>query len=276
MLFPAADQVAVDLIRNDPEVIFLNDLSDAGQLLLRPHPAGRILRIAPEDQLALGIGALGLKVLIIQHKGAVRPLFQRRINGLDMGVFGRMEKISIRRCVDEHLLVRCTKGLRKLVQRRDDTGREAQLLLGKFPVIMILAPLGKRIVIIMVVHAGIAENTAVDPLAHLVQDLGRNAKIHICHPHADKLIILIGEHFFGTGMENVPAEAVCTQSIGMLPVNDLIKIIHRKHAFFLIFCNKHKACRQKGQSAPLLLRRTFPADCFLTVELRPYFFFKIR
>ena len=110
MLVAAADQIAVDLIRDNPEVVLLDDLGDAGQLLLSPHPAGGVLGVAPEDQLALGVGTLGLEILVVQFKGAILSFLQGRVERFDVGVLGRVEEITVSRRIDEHLFVRVMPG----------------------------------------------------------------------------------------------------------------------------------------------------------------------
>ena len=164
----AADQVTVDLVGHHPEVILFDDRGDPVQFFLCPHTAGGIVRIAPEHQLARGIGALALEVLIIHLECAVSLLVQRGSQYIHAGVLRRVEEITVGRRVEQHLFVRAAKRFRQLVERRDDARRDAQLLLGKAPVIVIAAPLGERAVIFVVIQAGIAEDAAVDPRAQRI------------------------------------------------------------------------------------------------------------
>ena len=99
VLLAAADQVAVDLIGDDPDIVFLYDLSDAGQFLSGPHAAGGVLRVAPEKQLAVRIGTLALKILIVQIELAIGILLQRRVQDLQIRILGSMEEIAIGRRV---------------------------------------------------------------------------------------------------------------------------------------------------------------------------------
>ena len=126
------------------------------------------MRIAPEHQLARGIGALALEVLIIHLECAVSLLVQRGSQHIHAGILRRVEEITVGRRVEQHLFVRAAKRFRQLVERRDDARRDAQLLLGKAPVIVIAAPLGERAVIFVVIQAGIAEDAAVDPRAQRI------------------------------------------------------------------------------------------------------------
>ena len=225
MAAAAADQVAVDLVGHHPEVIFFDDRSNPAQLVLRPHTAGGIVRIAPEYQLARRIGALALEVLVIHFKRAIRLFMQRGSQHIHAGVLRRMEKIAVGRCVEQHLFVRAAKCFRQLVQRGNDARRDAQLLFGKAPVIMILAPFGEGVIVFIVIQAGIAKNAAVDPRAQRVENLGCHAKFHISDPHADKFFVLKSKHLFRAGVKNIAAKTIRVQRIGMAAINNLIKIV---------------------------------------------------
>ena len=63
------------LIRDDPEVILFYDRCNTLKLFLRPDTSCRILRIAPEEQLALRIGTELFKVFIVNGKISLRILF---------------------------------------------------------------------------------------------------------------------------------------------------------------------------------------------------------
>ena len=233
MAAAAADQVAVDLVGHHPEVILPHDLTGSAQLLLRPHAAGGILGIAPEYQFAGGIGALLLKVLEVHLKGAVGLFMERGGQHAHTGVLRRVDKVAVGRGVHQHLFVPGTQRLCQLVQGGNDARRHAQLLFREAPIVVVSAPFGESIVIFVVIQAGIAEDAAVDTAAESVQNLRGHAELHVGHPHADELLVLVGEHLLRAGMEDIAPEAVGIQCIGVAAVDDLVKVVGHCGCSFL-------------------------------------------
>ena len=80
-------------------------------------------------------------------------------------------------------------------------------------------------VIFVIIQAGVSENTAVDPCAQRIEDLGCHAEFHVGDPHADKFFILEGKYLFRPGVKNITAKTIRVQRIGMAAINDLIKIV---------------------------------------------------
>ena len=172
-----------NLVRDDPQVVLLHDLCNTAQLVFRPHPAGGVLRIAPEHQLAGRVCTLLLEVLKIHLKGAVRVLLERKKQSAHACVLGSMEEAAIGRSVHQDLFILRAERLSELVQCRDDAGAEAQLLFRKAPVIVIFSPLAEGIIAVVREHARITENAAIQTLTHRIHDLRSNGKLHISDPH---------------------------------------------------------------------------------------------
>ena len=84
-------------------------------------------------------------------------------------------------------------------------------------------------------HTGVTKDAAVQTLPHGVHDLRRNSKFHVGHPHMDELVIFVGENLFRACVEDITAEAVGLEGVGILTINDLIKIVHDKHSFSFYF-----------------------------------------
>ena len=187
-----------------------------------------VVGVTPEYQFAFGVGAPALKVLCVQCEAAFLVLLQGRVEYAPVRVLGGMEKVAVGGGVDENLLVGGSQTLHQLVNGGNDAGGEAQLFLGYFPAVVLQTPVPERLVIPIIVHTGIAEDAAIDSLAHGVQNLRGHAELHICHPHADKFLVLVGKDFLGAGMEDVLPEAVGVQGVGSTAVNDFVKVIHRK------------------------------------------------
>ena len=151
MAAAAADKVAVYLIRNDPKIVFPDYLGGSAQLALCPHPAGGVLRITPKHQLTGRVGAFRFKIIKVRLKNAVGVFMQRRGQYPDPGVFRRMGKIAVGGCIHQHLFVGGAEDLGQAVERRDNAGRYAKLLLGEAPIIVAFAPCGECVVISVVV-----------------------------------------------------------------------------------------------------------------------------
>ena len=88
--------------------------------------------VAPEDQLAVGIGASGLKVLPVHGEPALFVPPERGEEDLPAGVLGGVEKIAVGGGVEKHLLAGGAQVLRQLIERRNDAGGDAELLLRRF------------------------------------------------------------------------------------------------------------------------------------------------
>ena len=217
----------MDLIGDNPEVVLFHNGCNTAQLLFRPHPARGVLGVAPEHHLALGICALLLKVLIVQLKGAVGLLFQGRVQHIHPCILRRVEKIAVGRSVHQHLLILVAECFRQLIQCRNDARGKAEFFFRETPVIVFLAPLAERVVIIVGIHARVPEDAAVNALAQLIQDFRGNTKFHVCHPHADKLIILVREDLFRACVEDIATETISVQGVRAFTINNFIKVIHQ-------------------------------------------------
>ena len=217
----------MDLIGDNPEVVLFHNGCNTAQLLFRPHPARGVLGVAPEHHLALGICALLLKVLIVQLKGAVGLLFQGRVQHIHPCILRRVEKIAVGRSVHQHLLILVAECFRQLIQCRNDARGKAEFFFRETPVIVFLAPLAERVVIIVGIHARVPEDAAVNALAQLIQNFRGNTKFHVCHPHADKLIILVREDLFRACVEDIATETISVQGVRAFTINNFIKVIHQ-------------------------------------------------
>ena len=79
----------------------------------------------------------------------------------------------------------------------------------------------------MGIHARVPEDAAVNALAQLIQDFRGNTKFHVCHPHADKLIILVRKDLFRACVEDIATETVSVQGVRAFTINNFIKVIHQ-------------------------------------------------
>ena len=226
--YAAAREVAMYLVGDNPEVIFLDNLRDTAQLLLAPDAARGIVRVAPVDELGLGVRAFGLEILVIHGKEAVFVPFERRGEDVDPAVLRRVQEVAVGRRVEHRLLVRRAEVLRELVERGDDAGREAQLLAREVPAVALEAPAAEGVIIPVVVDARVPEYPPVEPRAQGVDNLRRAGKFHVRHPHAHEFLVLVGEDHLRPRVENVAAEAVRVQRVRPAPVDYLVKVVHLK------------------------------------------------
>ncbi len=164
VLLSGADQIAVDLIGNDPEIVFFHDLCHGRELFRCPHAPGGVVRIAENHQLCLGVSAASLKILEIHGEMAGIISLQRRRKELHIVILAGMSKIAVGRGVDNHLLVLLAEGFDQLEERGDDARGEGELILGNIPVIVIPAPFGEGLIVIVIINAGVAEDPPVDPV----------------------------------------------------------------------------------------------------------------
>ena len=89
---------------------------------------------------------------------------QRRRKEFHMVVLTGMSEIPIGRGVDDDLLVLLAEGFDQLEELGDDARGEGELILGNIPVIVIPAPFGEGLIVIVIINAGVAEDPPVDPV----------------------------------------------------------------------------------------------------------------
>ena len=219
-----AEDVAVDFVGDQPEIVLSHDVRHAAQLLLRPDPPGGVVGVAPEQHLHPGVGALLLQVVKVDGEVAA-GVDEIGAQNRHVVVFRRVQEVAVGGRGDDEGLVLPDQIFHNLIQRGDDAGGKAELLPGEAPAVAAPAPAVQGLVIGVVKHHGIAEDAAVDPLPDGVADFRAAGKLHIRHPHAHEFLVPVREHLLRARMEDVAAEAVGVQGVGMAPVNDFIEIV---------------------------------------------------
>ena len=190
------------------------------------------MRVAENAERDLGIGGLALEILEVYLIVAV-ALGVDKVAGdvADVIMLGGMHEISVGRGEHEHLFVALAEVPSQLIERGDNAvGGEKILSLGR-PAIELVRPVQESLKILGVKNSGISEDAAVKAGAHGVDnDLG-SGKLHIGYPHADELVIGIGELHGLIRMENVLTEAVGIHTVGMSAVDYFIKIVFHSNTF---------------------------------------------
>ena len=98
MLSAVSDDIAVDFIRNKPEIMLLHDFRYPLQFFLCPHSAGGVMGVAPEHQLHQRVCRFFGKIIKINCKVAVFINLQIGADIFHTVIFCGMLKIAIRRC----------------------------------------------------------------------------------------------------------------------------------------------------------------------------------
>ena len=128
--------------------------------------------------------------------------------------------------IEDRELFGQTKKFRDLVECRNDPRRNAQLFGRERPIVMVLAPLHEHIVVLTIVNPGVSENLTIDASVKRGLDLRSNRKLHVGDPHTNEFFILVRNDFLGTGFEDMAAETVGVERVGMESVNDLVEVVY--------------------------------------------------
>ena len=221
----AAQQVAVYLVRDDPHVVPLEYLRQALELPGAPDTSAGVVRVAVDEERGLFVGALALEVVPVDGVVPVR-VDEVGADVFAAAVVGGVFEIGVGRGQEQHPLVRGADVLHQLEERGDDAVGHDQLPLGELPAVAAAAPGGKGLVIAIFKDPRVAENALVQPLAYAVDDHVRRGELHVRHPHADELLVLVREHHALVRVEDVVAESVRVHGVCVAAVDYLVKIVH--------------------------------------------------
>ena len=119
-----------------------------------------------------------------------------------------MNEERVGRCIENRLFFGQAKQFRDLVERGNDPGRDVQLFSREGPVVMVLAPLHKDVVVLTIIDSGVTVDLSVDSSMKRFLNFRSDGKFHVGHPHADEFVILVREHFLGSRFKNITTEAV--------------------------------------------------------------------
>ena len=183
------------------------------------------MRIAEDKERCFLICRFLFKILIVNGIVSI-CVDQIGANRLAVAGICRIFKICIGWGQEKNLFIRFADILNHLKQSRDNTVGHYQFFAVECPVVFALAPCRECVIIALLKNSCVTENTLFQSLFNSVDDNIRCGKLHIRHPHTDKLFILIRKFHCLIRMEDIVTETIRVHCIRMTSVNDLIKIIH--------------------------------------------------
>ena len=185
---PGISELAMDLVGNDKHAILETDPADAFELLPRPYPTCRIMRIAQQHHRRLRIRRLALQVLPVDGISIV--LVNQTVAKLPAPIVpdSGKERIIARRLHD-HIIPGPRKRLDTSRISRNDTRRRNDMLPGDtLPPMPPVKPVAHRI-IIRLRHQLIPEHPMLQPLPQRLQNRRRSLIIHIRHPQRQRILL---------------------------------------------------------------------------------------
>ena len=240
------DEVAVDLVDHQDRPVFIAELCDLLQLLLRPDAAHRVVRAAEDQRLDL----LLLELLLHRVKvDGVAPILiaELAVDELPPVLADRLAEGVVDRLHDHHGIAGGGEGPHADMDRVDEAGAERDPFRVHGEAVARGIPVVERFKII-VQRVGVAEDAVVDALVELGKDLVGQAEIHVRDPHGEQIVPPLALH----------AEIVF-QAVGAAPVDDLVKIVFHsqpptgsaaQEAFAAAFCSFSKAFSSGVRSRP--------------------------
>ena len=159
----AADEIAVDLIADDPFVIFFTDLNRLFKLIFCPDTACRVMRAANHENLVCRVRHLSIEIFKVDPVSAVL---------IDQGIVHRNAAVAVglirKWIIDWALEDDPVPRFREEVDERcigsHNARTEEQVLSALIPAVALFHPACHRIhALVRIVH-GVSEDFPVDPL----------------------------------------------------------------------------------------------------------------
>ncbi len=202
----------MDLIRDDPFVMGFSQLHQLFQLRLPPDPSHRIVGIAEDYALDLGVRKFfgkvgkvhGIAAILIEQGAGDNPAAV----AFDLGSERRVD-----RGLDDDAFTWLGQEPDEDGKSRDDTGGKENIPGGHIPVVAAPEPAGDSPFQVFIVIYGIAEDPAVEACLQRHKDRLRRSKVHIGDPGQNGILCPAGRGPFQL------------HGVGAGPVDDLVKII---------------------------------------------------
>ena len=176
-------QVGMNLIRKDNDIILRTDIGYSFQLLVRPDYSTRIVRIAQNKYAhALNLPAEQIQI----HPVLAVFQYQRTLHQTAVITGYQPREWRIHRRHDHNLVTRMSESIDRHSQSRYNARYVSNLFLFYLHAITSIHPVDYR-PIITVRLACIAQYRMFTTFFYRIEHKRRCSKIHICHPHGDKV-----------------------------------------------------------------------------------------
>ena len=212
MLVPVEHQVRMNLIADHNDMVPGADLGHPVELVFRPDPADRIVRIADDHQLCFGVRRAALKIVKVDRVSAVF-IDQAVVAQLPCVVVDGVAERMVDRAGDNNPVTRLRQCLHHGVEDRNNTGGKHNPVFLELPAVPLFDPphdCGRKIFR----DKGVAVNRVLRAPHHRLHHRRGAGKIRVCGPHRKRI-----------GVSNPGADIVPFGRAGMIPVDHFIKII---------------------------------------------------
>ncbi len=162
MALAGEEQVAVDLIRDDRDVVFEADLGHPGELLAREHAAHRIVRVAEDERARAGMDRRA-EAVEIGHVAAVALAAERGPVAAELVVGRGPEDRGIDRQLHEQAVARRGEGVAGHVESRGHAGGHDERFRRDRPAVALLHAVHEDLAELWPLEA-VAVDAVLDPL----------------------------------------------------------------------------------------------------------------
>ena len=255
VLLLSEDDVAPDFIADYITFITLKDLKSLLQLPALPHPSGRIVGRAEDNQMNPVLFYFALHILKIHAPHAVFIGQQRAVDGFSAGSLNVGSVSHVDRGMQKNLVAGRGQDLNRAGHHPVNTVFIADVF--PFQAGKMVAPFmpGNNRIIICVAGRVIAEQGMLHTADYGVCDSGRRRKIHVGDPHGNEV-----EPFFRASGFETPAAAASENCVNRIcifskPVGVGCKIITHNRIASIFWC---VTIRKASDSGDRQFRRLIP------------------
>ena len=160
---PAAQEIAVDLVADDPFIVFFTDIHNLPDLLLGPYTAGRIMGAAEYQYLIVGIRHFLIQIVKIDGVIPV-GIDQRAVHDLTAIAVCLHRKWIINGTLDHNALAFLCQKVQEYRIGRHDSAAEKQVFLLLFPAVALFIPIYHCAQALIGVIQSVPEDLFIDPL----------------------------------------------------------------------------------------------------------------
>ena len=175
------DEIRVDFIADHNHSVPLADVTQPQKLLLCPHPADRVVRVAEEKELHLTAAYFFFKIRKIDPVSSVLSLHERVIHNLPAVIADYLRKRIVDRLLQQHRVTRLGERPHRLCQRKNNPRRLDQPGFLHVPSVMPTHPARNRLKV-ATFRLAVAEDAVRHAARERLLYIGRNLEIHVGNP----------------------------------------------------------------------------------------------